>query len=112
MHKAFFAVPTRTRRTPGTVATEAYRQTSASVTTSKSDVATAYRIDSDVAPLRAMQLLRIDDICQILRISKPTFWRLRRRADFPQPTAVTDRVIGWHPSEIRAWLDQRRRSVR
>lgn len=112
MHKELFAVPTHTRQTPAAVATEAYRQTNASVAASKSDVATAFRTDREAAPLLAMQLLRIDDICQLLRISKPTFWRLRRRADFPQPTAVTDRVIGWYPSEIRTWLDQRRRTVR
>ena len=55
-------------------------------------------------------LLRIADICRWLRISKPTFWRLRRQTDFPSPVAISDRVLGWPREEIQTWLDARRRS--
>ena len=54
-------------------------------------------------------LMRIIDVCRWLKISKPTFWRLRREADFPAPIAITERVIGWPKSEIQTWLEGRRR---
>jgi prophage regulatory protein len=63
-------------------------------------------------PLAEPPLLRIIDVCRWLRISKPTFWRLRREADFPAPIEITDRVIGWPKSEIQSWLEARRRSRR
>jgi predicted DNA-binding transcriptional regulator AlpA len=56
----------------------------------------------------ALQFLRISDVCRLLRISKPTLWRLRQRPDFPQPTLISDRVIGWSRSEIQTWIDARK----
>jgi predicted DNA-binding transcriptional regulator AlpA len=52
----------------------------------------------------SLQLLRINDVCKLLRISKPTLWRLRRASDFPEPTEVTDRLIAWRKSEVEEWL--------
>jgi len=56
-------------------------------------------------------LLRIIDVCRWLKISKPTFWRLRRSPDFPTPMRITERVIGWQRHEIQSWLEARRRSA-
>ncbi|MGH8227819.1 MAG: helix-turn-helix transcriptional regulator [Steroidobacteraceae bacterium] len=78
----------------------------------KSGASTRQHAGRPFDPTASLQLLRIEDVCRLLRISKPTFWRLRRRADFPEPTAITDRVIGWPQREIEAWLRQRRRPVR
>ena len=64
------------------------------------------------APLAEPSLMRIIDVCRWLKISKPTFWRLRREADFPTPIAITERVIGWPREEIQSWLEARRRSPR
>jgi len=64
------------------------------------------------ALLPAAPLLRIADICRWLKISKPTFWRLRRQTDFPTPIAISDRVLGWPQGEIQTWLDARRRERR
>jgi len=52
----------------------------------------------------AMQLLTVTDVCNLLRISKPTLWRLRRSGDFPDPTTVTERIFGWRRCEIDEWL--------
>ena len=54
--------------------------------------------------LDSLQFLRVNDICRLLRISKPTFWRLRRTHDFPEPTRLTDRVIAWGKREVEEWL--------
>ena len=55
------------------------------------------------------QYLRINDVCRLLRISKPTLWRLRQRADFPAPTQLSDRAIGWSRADLESWLEARRR---
>jgi predicted DNA-binding transcriptional regulator AlpA len=55
----------------------------------------------------AFQLLRVSDVCRLLKISKPTFWRLRRAGHFPAPTELTDRVIVWRLAEIESWLAAR-----
>jgi predicted DNA-binding transcriptional regulator AlpA len=62
---------------------------------------------SNDAPTDALQFLRPSDVCRLLRISKPTLWRLRRVTGFPEPTELTDRVIAWRRSEIEAWLATR-----
>ncbi len=54
--------------------------------------------------LDSLQFLRVNDICRLLRISKPTFWRLRRTQDFPKPTHLTERVIAWNRREVEEWL--------
>jgi len=42
---------------------------------------------SDDSPLaHPLQFLRIADVCRLLRISKPTLWRLRQSCGFPSPT--------------------------
>jgi predicted DNA-binding transcriptional regulator AlpA len=57
-----------------------------------------------------LQFLRISDVCQLLRISKPTLWRLRKGKNFPLPTDVTERVIAWRRCEILTWLAARHHS--
>jgi prophage regulatory protein len=57
----------------------------------------------------SLQFLRIRDVCQMLRISKPTLWRLRRSPDFPAPTQLSDRAIGWSRDDIQTWVAARRR---
>jgi predicted DNA-binding transcriptional regulator AlpA len=57
--------------------------------------------------LDSLQFLRVSDVCRLLRISKPTLWRLRRANAFPEPTELTDRVIAWRRSEVEAWLRAR-----
>jgi predicted DNA-binding transcriptional regulator AlpA len=58
----------------------------------------------------ALQLLTVTDVCKLLRISKPTLWRLRRSGNFPDPTTVTERIFGWRRAEIEAWLSSRNRT--
>jgi predicted DNA-binding transcriptional regulator AlpA len=73
----------------------------------KIEVTRAYGGISQEQTLDSLQFLRVADICRLLRISKPTFWRLRRTAAFPKPTQLTDRVIGWRKSEVELWLLER-----
>lgn len=52
----------------------------------------------------SLQYLRANDVYRLLRISKPTLWRLRRTRGFPEPTEVTDRLIAWRRFEVEEWL--------
>ncbi|MGD9598478.1 MAG: helix-turn-helix transcriptional regulator [Steroidobacteraceae bacterium] len=64
------------------------------------------------APVAApMQLLRIADICRLFRISKPTFWRMRKDPAFPSPADISPGVVGWYASDIETWVNSRRRAT-
>jgi predicted DNA-binding transcriptional regulator AlpA len=67
---------------------------------------------SDARKTDPLELLRAADVCRLLRISKPTLWRLRQAEQFPTPTEVTDRVIAWRRSEVEEWLTTRRSGKR
>jgi predicted DNA-binding transcriptional regulator AlpA len=60
-----------------------------------------------IPELDGLQFLRANDLCKLLRISKPTLWRLRRRKGFPKPTEVSERLVAWRRSEIELWLRAR-----
>lgn len=108
MNKEALSVSTTSTDAAPSELTEARPHIPASSTTSRSKASTARRTGEDFTSFQALQLLRIEDVCRMLRISKPTFWRLRRRADFPEPTAVTERVMAWNGSDIQRWLQQRK----
>jgi prophage regulatory protein len=75
---------------------------------SKTSTSTATATADDGLVFGQLQYLRIRDVCRLLRISKPTLWRLRQSSDFPAPTQLSDRAIGWSRDEIQSWLDTRR----
>jgi prophage regulatory protein len=54
-----------------------------------------------------LQYLRAAEVCALLRISRPTLWRLRRDREFPAPTALSRRSIGWRQSDVEQWLNER-----
>jgi len=50
-------------------------------------------------------ILKTKDICERLRISRTTFWRLRRSGKFPQATHVGGFLRGWKESDFGLWID-------
>ena len=78
---------------------------------SKTSTSTATATADDRLIGGHLQYLRIGDVCRLLRISKPTLWRLRQSSDFPAPTQLSDRAIGWSRDEIQQWIAARRRTV-
>lgn len=54
-------------------------------------------------------LLTVREVQNILRISNPTFCRLRvdTKANFPKAILVTDRAFCWRKSEVEAWFERR-----
>lgn len=55
--------------------------------------------------------MRPVDVCALLRISKPTLWRLRRAGEFPAPTSLSRRSIGWRRADIEAWITSRSQTL-
>ena len=53
-------------------------------------------------------LLSQNEVAARMQVSKPTLWRLRKRADFPQPIYLRY-WPKWDSNEIEAWLASRRR---
>lgn len=58
-----------------------------------------------------LQFLRVADVCALLCISRPTLWRLRRASEFPAPTYLSRRSIGWRRSDVEAWTRTRPEAV-
>ena len=67
----------------------------------------------DLAPLPTTEhqpeLISVREALEELRISRTTFYKLKNRADFPQPVNFLPRRTLFRRSEIWAWLENRRR---
>ena len=50
-------------------------------------------------------ILRIDEVCSLLQISRSTFWRWRRYNNFPKPAIKSSGGKKWKFSDIEVWLD-------
>ncbi|WP_367946357.1 helix-turn-helix transcriptional regulator [Sphingobium chlorophenolicum] len=55
------------------------------------------------------ELISVREALEELRISRTTFYKLKNRADFPQPVNLLPRRTLFRRSEIWAWLENRRR---
>ncbi|MBE3868275.1 helix-turn-helix transcriptional regulator [Vibrio parahaemolyticus] len=49
-------------------------------------------------------LLKIEDILQMLNISRTTFWRIRKESEFPEPVKLGCRILGWPKEEVERWI--------
>ena len=56
-------------------------------------------------------ILRKKEVLEITGFSDTTEWRERKAGRFPEPIQITDRLIGWPESVIRAWIAEKKRAV-
>ena len=54
----------------------------------------------------APAILRVDDLTEMLGVSRKTIWSWRRSGDFPEPVKLGPRLIGWRRSDVDAWLNR------
>ena len=55
-----------------------------------------------------MKLLTLQEAADLLRLSVPTLWRLRKSdVAFPKPVKTAVRRLAFVESEIRAWVEVR-----
>lgn len=54
-----------------------------------------------------MQVIRVDDVCKKLGVSRTTLWRLRHTPNFPKPIDLGTRGSGFIEHEIDTWLEDK-----
>lgn len=55
------------------------------------------------------RLLRLKDVMSLVSLSKSTIYVAMKSQNFPIPVKLSSRAIGFHSSEIRNWMEQRKR---
>ena len=57
------------------------------------------------------RLLRLEEVLQIVGVSKSTLYDMIERLKFPRQVRICRRSSGWWESEVYAWLDSRPRGT-
>jgi prophage regulatory protein len=52
-----------------------------------------------------MNVLRIQETCKKIALSRTTLWRLCQQTDFPKPIRLGGRAIGFLEHEVDHWLE-------
>ena len=57
----------------------------------------------------SLRIIRINELCSILSLSRVSIWRLERDGVLPKRKKITDSgsVSGWLESDIKEWLESR-----
>ncbi len=50
------------------------------------------------------RLLRIDEVVELVALSRVTIFRMRREGRFPEPLQIGPRAIRWKLSDIEGWM--------
>lgn len=53
------------------------------------------------------QILRIQQTCALLGLSRSTLYRMIAKGEFPAPTRLSTRAVGWQAGTVHAWLSSR-----
>jgi len=63
-------------------------------------------------PVNDMQiagLVRANDLCKILKVSRSTLWRMEKNGILPEKISITGaRAVGWRSSEIDEFIRSRK----
>ena len=51
------------------------------------------------------RLLRIDEVLEIVGVSKSVLYEMIARNDFPRPVRISLRAVGWRQRDIDEWLE-------
>lgn len=52
-------------------------------------------------------MLRVREICALLKVSRVTLWAWRRAGRFPEPVKLGPHVVAWPEHVIQEWLSSR-----
>ncbi len=53
------------------------------------------------------KILRCRDVLETTGLSRSTIYRMMERDEFPKPTKLGARAIGWRQSVVRGWIEER-----
>lgn len=54
-----------------------------------------------------MEILRVEDLIQMLKISRPTLYRWLKQDNFPKPIHLGPKTPVWRQSDIEEWISQK-----
>lgn len=52
-------------------------------------------------------LLRRDDVCRLIGLSRPSLVRLVAKKEFPAPVEIGARSVAWHRQAVEQWVATR-----
>lgn len=58
------------------------------------------------------QFLRIQDLEQMIGLSKSTIYNKIELGEFPKQIKLSNRAVGWCSDEVQAWIDELKNSPR
>lgn len=58
----------------------------------------------DFAKPPRSRMLNIDEVQELLGISKPTIWRWVAEGNFPAPKALSPQTRRWWSEDVHAWI--------
>ncbi|QMW01486.1 helix-turn-helix transcriptional regulator [Spirosoma foliorum] len=50
--------------------------------------------------------LRLEQVLQLIPVSKATWWNGCRSGQFPKPYKLAPRVTAWKANDIRQWIER------
>lgn len=53
------------------------------------------------------RLLRLDEVCNRIALSRATVYRLEGRGEFPERIRVTECAVRWSERAISSWIESR-----
>ncbi len=53
------------------------------------------------------RILRCHDVLETTGLSRSTIYRMMERDEFPKPTKLGVRAIGWRESAVAGWIEGR-----
>ncbi|WP_089885027.1 helix-turn-helix transcriptional regulator [Citreimonas salinaria] len=53
------------------------------------------------------RILRRPEVEEAVGLSRATLYRMIERGDFPRPTKLGERAVGWRESAVEVWLHRR-----
>jgi len=53
------------------------------------------------------RIIRKREVLHRLNVSGTTLWRMTRAGQFPSPVLLSPGSVGWHESEVDAWIASR-----
>jgi prophage regulatory protein len=54
------------------------------------------------------QLLRLNEVIELVRLSRDSIYRLAKLGKFPKPVKIGIKVNAWRVSEVQEWIDSRK----
>ena len=60
--------------------------------------------------MESPRILRIGDLMRLTGLSKATIYRQIQTGSMPRQVRLARRAVGWHATEIQAWIERRPRS--